>query len=298
MFNPSHRRVWGDIMLTALAPAIWGSTYILTSELLPPDRPFTAALIRTLPAGLLLVLFMRQLPARGEWGRLLLLSALNIGFFQALLFVAAYRLPGGLAAVVGAIQPLLVMALAWAVDDRRPAKLAIWASLLDVVGMAVLLLSSSTVWEPVGVAAALIGAASMAAGTYLTRRWRTDMPVLALTGWQLLAGGLMLAPIAWVVDAPLPALTLTQVLAYAYLSIAGALLGYALWFRGIARLSPVAVVSLGLLSPLTAMILGWALLGQSITGVSLIGLVMVLGSILAVQWTTSRPEQVTDMTDY
>jgi probable blue pigment (indigoidine) exporter len=285
-------------MLTALAPAIWGSTYILTSELLPPDRPFTAALIRTLPAGLLLVLFMRQLPARSEWGRLLVLSALNIGFFQALLFVAAYRLPGGLAAVVGAIQPLLVMALAWAVDDRRPVKLAMWASLLGVVGMAVLLLSSSTVWEPVGVAAALIGAASMAAGTYLTRRWRTDMPVLALTGWQLLGGGLMLAPIAWVVDAPLPALTLTQVLAYAYLSIAGALLGYALWFRGIARLSPVAVVSLGLLSPLTAMILGWALLGQSITGVSLIGLIMVLGSILAVQWTTSRPEQVTDMTDY
>jgi probable blue pigment (indigoidine) exporter len=229
---------------------------------------------------------------------LLVLSALNIGFFQALLFVAAYRLPGGLAAVVGAIQPLLVMALAWAVDDRRPVKLAMWASLLGVVGMAVLLVSSSTVWEPVGVAAALIGAACMAAGTYLTRRWRTGMPVLALTGWQLLVGGLMLAPIAWLVDAPLPALNLTQVLAYAYLSIAGALLGYALWFRGIARLSPVAVVSLGLLSPLTAMILGWALLGQSITGVSLIGLVMVLGSILAVQWTTSRPEQVTDTTDY
>lgn len=298
MLTSSHRPAWGDILVTALAPAIWGSTYILTSELLPPDRPFTAALIRTLPAGLLLVLFMRQLPVRGHWGRLLVLSALNIGFFQALLFVAAYRLPGGLAAVVGAIQPLLVMALAWAVDDRRPAKLAMWASMLGVVGMAVLLLSSSTVWEPIGIAAALTGAASMAAGTYLTRRWRTDMPVLALTGWQLLAGGLMLAPIAWVVDAPLPALNLTQVLAYAYLSIAGALIGYALWFRGIARLSPVAVVSLGLLSPLTAMILGWVLLGQSMTGVSLVGLIMVFGSILMVQLTTSRPEQVTDITDY
>ena len=289
MPSPSHHPVWGDVILTALAPAIWGSTYIVTSELLPPDRPFTAALIRTLPAGLLLVFCLRHLPTGREWGRLVVLSALNIGFFQGLLFVAAYRLPGGLAAVVGAIQPLLVMALIWAIDQRKPIKLAMWASMLGVVGMAILLLSPSTIWEPIGVAAALAGAACMAAGTYLTRRWRTDMPVLALTGWQLLAGGLMLAPVALLADPPLRALNLTQTLAYAYLSIAGALFAYALWFRGIARLSPVAVLSLGLLSPLTAVILGWALLGQSVTGVSLVGLLMVLGSILAVQWASNRP---------
>ena len=104
---------WSDVLLTALAPAIWGSTYIVTTQLLPPDRPFTAALLRVLPAGLLLILAGRHLPRRGEWGRLLVLSALNIGVFQALLFVAAYRLPGGLAAVLGATQPLLVMGLAW-----------------------------------------------------------------------------------------------------------------------------------------------------------------------------------------
>ena len=131
-----------------LGPVIWGSTYIVTTELLPPDRPFTAALLRTLPAGLLLVL-----------------AALNIGVFQALLFVAAYRLPGGVAAVVA----------------------------------------------------------------------------------------------------------------------------YALWFRGIARLPSVAVSSLGLLSPVTAVLLGWALLGQAITGVSLVGMLVVLASIPAVQWAMSRP---------
>lgn len=105
------RSTWLDVLITALAPAIWGSTYIVTTEILPPDRPFTAALLRALPAGLLLVLYSRYLPRRSEWPRLLVLAALNIGFFQALLFVAAYRLPGGLAAVVGAIQPLLVMGL-------------------------------------------------------------------------------------------------------------------------------------------------------------------------------------------
>nr|WP_256578265.1 EamA family transporter [Pseudomonas sp. PIC25] len=66
------------------------------------------------------------------------------------------------------------------------------------------------------------------------------------------------------------------------------MLAYVLWFRGISRLTPVAVSSLGLLSPLTAVILGWALLGQAMGGLSLAGLLMVLGSVLAVQWQTGR----------
>lgn len=282
---------WVDVLMTGLAPAIWGSTYIVTTQLLPADRPFIAALLRTLPAGLLLTLFSRQLPARRDWGRLAVLSALNIGFFQALLFVAAYRLPGGLAAVLGAIQPLLVMGLAWALDRRTPARLAVGASVLGVVGMAALLLSPGTVWDPVGIAAALAGAACMAAGTYLARRWQPDVPVLTFTGWQLLAGGLMLTPVALIVDPPLPVLNTVQLLGYAYLSVVGALLAYSLWFRGIARLPPVAVSSLGLLSPLTAVVLGWALLGQAMTGQSLVGLVIVLGSILAVQWAMSPRRQ-------
>ncbi|MBT0960439.1 EamA family transporter [Denitromonas iodatirespirans] len=283
--------VWRDGLLTALAPIIWGTTYIVTTELLPPDRPFTAALLRTLPAGLALVLWCRRLPAAGFWGRMALLSALNIGVFQALLFVAAYRLPGGLAAVVGAIQPLLVMALAWAVDQQRPVRLAVWASVAGVFGMGALLLSPDTVWEPVGIAAALAGAACMAAGTFLARRWRPDLPVLAFTGWQLLLGGAMLAPVAWIIDPPLPALSLLNVAGYAYLAVFGALVSYGLWFRGVARLSPVAVSSLGLLSPLTAVLLGWLLLGQSMRGLSLLGLVMVLGSVLAVQWAMSPPRR-------
>ena len=283
---------WMDALTTAVGPVIWGSTYIVTTELLPPDRPFTAALLRTLPAGLLLVLWCRRWPAWGDWTgwwRLLVLAALNIGVFQALLFVAAYRLPGGVAAVVGAIGPLVVMGLAWALDHRRPPAVALAAGALGVLGMAALLLSPGARWDMVGVTAALVGTLCMAAGTFWSRRWRSDLPVLAFTGWQLLAGGIMLAPVAWVVDPPLPVLTATHVAGYLYLSLVGALLSYALWFRGVARLPSVAVSSLLLLSPVTAVVLGWALLGQAMRGLSLVGMLVVLASVLAVQWAMSRP---------
>lgn len=293
MDSSASRSTWLDVLITALAPAIWGSTYIVTTEILPPDRPFTAALLRALPAGLLLVLYSRYLPRRSEWPRLLVLAALNIGFFQALLFVAAYRLPGGLAAVVGAIQPLLVMGLVWSMDQQRPASVAVAASVVGIAGMAALLLAPGASWDPIGIAAAFVGTACMASGTYLTRRWRPTVPLLAFTGWQLLIGGLFLLPVAWLIDPPLPQLSPLQWLGYAYLSLFGALLAYVLWFRGIARLAPVAVSSLGLLSPLVAVLLGWALLGQSITGVALLGLIAVLGSILAVQWAAAAKPAVT-----
>ena len=263
---------WLDALTTAIGPVIWGSTYIVTTELLPPDRPFTAALLRTLPAGLLLVLWCRRGPAWGDgvgWLRLLVLAALNIGAFQALLFVAAYRLPGGVAAVVGAVGPLVVMGLTWTLDHRRPPALALVAGVLGVMGMAALLLSPGARWDMVGVAAALVGTLCMAAGTFWSRRWRSDLPVLAFTGWQLLAGGVMLAPVAWAMEPPLPALTATHIAGYLYLSLAGALVAYALWFRGIARLPSVAVSSLGLLSPVTAVLLGCVLLGQAMTRAAL-----------------------------
>ncbi len=275
---------WLNVLMTALAPAIWGSTYIVTTELLPPDRPFTAALLRALPAGLLLVLYSRYWPARRDWPRLLVLAALNIGFFQALLFVAAYRLPGGLAAVVGAIQPLLMMGLVWSLDHQRPASAAVVASVVGIAGMAALLLAPGARWDLIGIIAAFVGTACMASGTYLTRRWQLSPPLLAFTGWQLLLGGLLLLPLAYWIDPPLPPLSPQHWLGYAYLSVFGALLAYGLWFRGIARLAPVEVSSLGLLSPLVAVLLGWLLLDQRLTGIALLGMVAVLGSILTVQW--------------
>lgn len=272
------------ILLTAIAPILWGTTYIVTTELLPADRPFIAAFLRLLPAGIILVLISRHLPQRQEWLRMIILSILNFAIFHVLLFVAAYRLPGGLAAVVGAIQPLMMMFLIWAVEKRKPARLALIASIFGVIGMAVLLLSPSSVWDLIGISAATIGAMLMTSGVFLARRWRTNMPLLAFTGWQLLISGILLAPLAYLVDPQLTVLTENNLLGYGYLTLFGTTLAYVLWFNGIEKLSPVAISSLGLLSPISAVVIGWIILDQAITGFAFIGLIAVLASVLTVQW--------------
>jgi len=277
-----------DIVVTALAPAVWGSTYFVTTEFLPQGYPLTLAVLRALPAGLLLLLIVRRLPPREWLGRVFILGGLNFAVFWSLLFVAAYRLPGGVAATVGSIQSLAVIFLAHYLLKSPVAALSVFAAAAGVGGVALLILGPSAALDPLGIAAGLGGALSMAAGTVLTRKWQPPVSLLTFTSWQLTAGGLLLVPLAFLVEPPLPALDMNNVGGIAYLTLIGAALTYFLWFRGVARIEPSAVSMLGLMSPMTAVILGWIALGQSLTVVQVMGAIVILTSLSVGQLAVGR----------
>ena len=279
---------FGTLALTALAPAIWGSTYIVTTELLPAGYPLHVAMLRALPAGLLLLLVFRTLPRGRWWWRVAVLGALNFTVFWAMLFVSAYRLPGGVAATVGAVQPLIVIGLARLILKRTITTAAILAALAGLAGVALLVLTPRAALDPIGIAAGLAGALSMAAGTVLTRRWQPDVPALTFTAWQLTAGGLLLVPLALLLEPGLPPLSGLNLLGFVWLGLIGGALTYVLWFRGVARLEPSAVASLGFLSPLVATLLGWVLLGQSLSPWQILGFVTVLLSVWMAQRASAR----------
>lgn len=278
-----------DVFLTALAPAIWGSTYLVTTEFLPDGYPLTVAMLRALPAGLLLLLIVRRLPGRDWWGRVFLLGALNFSIFWALLFVAAYRLPGGVAATVGAVQPLIVVFLAQAVLRTPVLALSVVAAMIGMGGVALMVLTPAASLDPIGVAAGLGGALSMAAGTVFSRKWQPPVSLLTFTAWQLTAGGLLLLPLALMMEPPLPTLTPENVLGLAYLGLIGAAVTYVLWFRGIGRLEPSAVSALGFLSPATAVVLGWSVLDQQLSAFQIAGFVAVLAGVWLSQMAGRRP---------
>lgn len=280
------------LLATSVAPAVWATTYLVTSELLPPDRPFLAGAIRALPAGLLLVAVTRQLPHGAWWWRSLVLGSLNIGGFFALLFVAAYRLPGGVASAVGALQPLIVALLAVVVLGQRLTARTLVAAVLGVVGVSLLVLRGETDLDTVGVVAAAGAAVSMSVGVILAKRWASPASSLATTGWQLTAGGLVLLPLALVVEGLPTHLTGENVAGYAYLALVGSVLGYALWFRGLRALPPTDVTFLGLLNPVVATVLGWAVLDQRLTALQLLGGGVVLASLVLAQLRprTAAPE--------
>ncbi|GAB3793173.1 EamA family transporter [Nocardioides ungokensis] len=270
-------------LITAVAPVAWGSTYLVTETFLPPDRPLFAAVVRALPIGLLLLALRRQLPPRGWWGRAFVLGLLNIGMFFPLIFLAAYHLPGGLAATLQATAPMVTMALAWPGLGERPGSARVGAALVGAVGVALLVLRSPGHVDAVGLAAAFGSVLVSALGYVLVKRWPAPVDNLTLVSWQLVVGGLLLVPVALVVEGAPPALDLPAVGGFLWLGLVGTGLAYYCWFLGL-RSMPAGVVSLiGLVNPVVGTMLGVVFAGELFGWAQALGMLLVLGGVLAGQ---------------
>jgi probable blue pigment (indigoidine) exporter len=271
--------------VTALAPVIWGSTYLVTTEWLPSDRPLLATTVRALPAGLILLAFARTLPT-GTWlWRALVLGTLNIGAFNFLLFVAAYRLPGGIAATIMAVQPMVVLVLGTLLIGDRIRYVHMAACVLGVGGVVLLVFKGTAALDLVGVAAAVAAAVSMAAGITLTKLWgRPDgVGLLPFTSWQLIAGGLVSLPFTLSIEGLPTTISGTNIIGFGYLMSLGAVISYAIWFRGIERLPALAVSFLALGSPIVATLLGYLFLHQMLSTLQLVGILVIIIAVLLAQ---------------
>ena len=279
-----------DVLLTSLAPISWGTTYVVATEFLPPNHPLLVASMRSLPIGLLLTIGLRKLPQGNWWWRMLILGGLNIGVFQALLFVAAYRLPGGVAATAGAIQPLLVGLFAWAILSVKPSKVSIVAAISGFIGVGLLVLGPGAQLDTIGIIAALAGAGAMGLGTVLVKQWKPPVSLMVFTAWQLAIGGAMLLPVALITEGTFTEVTRTNLWGFIYLGLIGTALAYALWFRGINKLSPTAASYLGLLSPVVATLIGYVFLQETFSPVQMAGVAVALASVVIGQQVGSSGE--------
>ncbi|WP_067181438.1 EamA family transporter [Microtetraspora niveoalba] len=280
----------GATFATAVAPAVWGTTYLVTTELLPAGHPMFAGLMRALPAGVLALVLTRTLPRGAWWWKAAVLGVLNIGAFFPLLFLAAERLPGGVAATFGAAQPIIVAVLAALVLGERLSRWRLAWGVVGVIGVGLVVIGPAAAIDGVGVVAGLAGAGVMALGVTLTKRWGRPEGVgpMALAGWQLTAGGLALLAVVTLFEGVPATIDAPAAGGYLWLGLVGGLLAYTLWFRGIGVLNVTATALLGLLSPLVAAILGALVLAERFTVPQLIGFGLALAALVAGQLSPFR----------
>jgi probable blue pigment (indigoidine) exporter len=276
----SRQRV---VAATVLAPLSWGTTAITVTEFLPKGRPLLVAAMRVLPAGLVLVaLGSRQpgwRPIGAAWARAGVLAACNFALFFPLLAVGIYRLPGGVAASGGGLQPMVVAALTWLLLRRRPRRIDLAVGLVAAIGVAMVVIRPGAGFDRVGLLAVVGANTAFAFGVVLTKRLPVPVNRTATTGWQLLIGAALLVPLALAIEGLPPPPTARNVAGFAYLSLCGTGLAYLVWFNGIRRLPSVAPPLLGLAAPVTGAALGWIVLGQSLSPVQLAGFALALGAI-------------------
>jgi probable blue pigment (indigoidine) exporter len=271
---------WMWILVTAIAPVAWGSGYVVTRSLLPPEPPLWGGVLRALPAGLIVLILARRLPRGSWWWRSLLLGALNVGGFFVLVYVAGQRLPSSLAATLMSASAACMLLFAWLLLHRRPRPAAVVGATVGLVGVAVMLGFDAEGADPWGVAASLGAMVASSIGFVLTARWGSDVPALSMTAWQLVAGSVVLLPAALLVEGPPAMLTASSALGFAYLALIATALAYAAWFSGLRHLSPGVVGVVGLLNPVTGVVLGVAVAGEAFGVPQVVGVGLVLAGIV------------------
>jgi probable blue pigment (indigoidine) exporter len=271
---------WRWVAVTAIAPVAWGSNYYVTHEFLPADSPLYGGLLRALPAGLVLLAFCRRLPTGSWWWRSLVLGTLNVGAFFVLIYVAAQLLPTSVASTVMATSPVVMMLFAWLLLAAPPGSRHLTGAAVGIAGVVLMLFTGAVSADLRGVLASIAAMTMSSLGYVLTKKWSTDVDVLSLTSWQLVAGGLVLLPVAVAVEGSPPALDGPAVLGFLYVAVVATALAFAAWFSGLRRLDAGTVGLVGLLNPVTGVLLGTAIAGEVLSVQQLAGLALVLAGIV------------------
>lgn len=275
---------WRWMLVTAIAPVAWGSTYVVTHELLPAEHPLWGALLRALPAGLILLAISRRLPTGSWWWKSLVLGVLNIGAFFVLVYLAAQLLPSSIASTVMATSAGVILVLAWPLLAQRPQLVSIIGAAIGFAGVAVMLAPGGEEINGWGVAVSLTAMTSSSVGFLLARRWGGDVPLLAMTAWQLIAGSILLAPVAVIVEGAPPTLDASTFWGFVYITTIGTAVAFVAWFAGLRHLPAGVVGVIGLLNPVTGVLLGTLLVGEVLGVNQVVGIGLVLLGVLVGQF--------------
>lgn len=273
--------VW--LLVTAVAPVSWATNYYVTSEFLPADHPLYGAAIRALPAGMLLLAVCRQLPRGAWWWKSIVLGALNMSAFFALIYVSAQLLPTSVASTIMAASPLVLILIAWPLVSERPTVPRLGGATTAVAGVALMLFSGTTSVNSWGVLASVGAMLMSSVGYALAKRWSSDVDVLAPTSWQLIAGGLTLLVPAVVFEGAPPEVDAKAALAFTYVTVVATALAFACWFAGLRHLPAAAVGVVGLLNPITGVLLGTIVARETLTWHQVLGLVVACLGIAVAQ---------------
>ncbi|MFK4790980.1 DMT family transporter [Microbacterium sp. ZW T5_56] len=272
---------WKWILIAAIAPLAWGSVYFITRNFLPAGTPLWGGVYRALPAGIVLLVIARRLPRGDWWWKSLVLGLLNVGGFFALIYLAGTLLPSSLAATVMSASAGTMLLFGWGLLGQRPGIMAVAGALIGIIGVVVMIGIGTTGVNGWGLLASLAAMLSSNIGFVLTAKWGAKIPPVTLASWQLMAGAMALIPVAALVEGapPIPQGP-QQWLGFLYVSLFATALAYAAWFTGLQRLPASAIGAVGLLNPVSGVILGVAFAGEMFGPAQAIGMVLVVAGVV------------------
>ena len=285
-------KVWGALWTVYI---VWGSTYLAIRVMVETVPPLLGAGVRFLVAGAVMVgvLSLRRSvrPTRNQLLSALLVGALLPGA-NAVVSVAEQEVPSSIAALLIGSVPLWVILLRRATGDSVP-RASVGAVLVGFAGVALLLRPGEQSGDAtfLGLLACVAAAVMWASGSFASPRLQLPRDPLVSTGWQMLLGGMVIS-VAGLVSGEaghvdFQAFSTRSVVALAYLVAIGSCVGYTAyaWLLQNAPISRVATYAY--VNPAVAIVLGWLILDEVITPITLIGATIIVLSVALVVRTES-----------
>jgi drug/metabolite transporter (DMT)-like permease len=271
----------------------WGSTYLAIRVAVREGAgwgPFWMGAARVLVAAVVLLALSRLRRARLRPTRVELLVLAGTGLLMwvggnGLVNWAEQRVDSGLAALVVGTAPLSVAAMEAAIDRKAPTRRLVLSLVVGFAGLVVLswpVLRTGVAADMLGVLALAVAGASWGLGSIVLHRRKLGLDWLAVSGWQQLAGGLGFAAVALLVGEPLPQPTPEAWAAWGYLTVVGSLVAFSCFVYALKVLPTSVVMTYAYVNPAIAVVLGWLILGEPITGFTLLGMALILAGVYGV----------------
>ncbi len=287
-----------DWSLLAVLSVLWGGSFFFNGVVLKELPPLTVVLLRVALAAMILLPVLRAYQIRfpvglSGWKPFFAIALLNNVLPFSLIVIGQTYIPSGLASILNATTPLFtVLVMAAAGDEKLHARrvVGIVTGLIGVIILHGQDLHGQGVHgqdpgfqsgEGVGILLCLAAAFSYGLSALYARRKLSNSPPLATATFQLLASALMMTIVAAVFERPwqLPMPGVTTWLAMIGLSALSTALAYIVFFQVLRRSGSTNVMLVTLLIPVTAILLGYLVLGESISLREIIG-ALVIGSAL------------------
>ena len=273
---------------------MWASAFTSARVIVHYAPPLTTLSVRFLVSGLLGVGLAWALGqswrlTRRQWFATAIFGLCQNALYLGLNFVAMQSVEASLAAIIASSMPLIVAIAGWGLSSERLGWFGAAGLLAGISGVALIMgtrLSGGA--DVVGVVLCLLGVLSLATATLFVQGASSGGNFLMVVGLQMLVGAMALGIVGVASEEMVVDWTWQLVVAFIYTTLVPGLLATLTWFWLVNRVGAVRAAVFHFLTPFFGVLVAAILLGEAIRGEDLLGVSIITLVILAVQLTKQR----------
>lgn len=267
---------------------MWSSAFTSARIIVAYAPPMASLSLRFLVSGLIGIGIAYALGqtarlTRTQWISVLVFGICQNALYLGLNFVAMQTVEASLASIIASSLPLLVGLIGWIVFKEGIKPLGIAGLIAGFLGVGLIMgvrLQGGV--DPVGIGLCVIGAVSLAIATLAVRGASSGGNILMIVGLQMLVGSVALLLPALAFESLEVTWSWQLVAAFIYTTLVPGLIATVTWFYLVGRIGAVKASTFHFLNPFFGVAVAAVLLGEKLGATDIIGVIIIMGAILAV----------------